>query len=61
MTDTGKALSKLTVEELQADRAKIEAELLRRMSIDPAIYGCCGRMPCQWTACPVQFTSRRTA
>ncbi len=52
--------SAFTIEGLQAERAKIEAELVRRMSVpfgvgrlvDPAAYGCCGRMPCQRTACP---------
>lgn len=52
---------KWTNDELQALRSQIEAELVRRMStpfgagrlVDPRLTGCCGRTPCQRTACPM--------
>ena len=52
-------VEKFTTTELQVMRSEIERELMRRMSVPfgagrliaPAVYGCCGKMPCERTAC----------
>jgi len=58
--------SKWTLDELEAERSRIEAEMKRRHRhpfgagwlVDPKLYGCCGLMPCVRTACPVSVTAK---
>lgn len=50
-----------TNEQLLKEMGSIQEELRQRSRIpfgagwliDPGVYGCCGRMPCQRTACPI--------
>jgi hypothetical protein len=57
-------LADVTVLELHELEGEIEEEFIRRKRgvrfgsgrlVDPATYGCCGRMPCERTACPLEL------
>jgi hypothetical protein len=62
-------LADATVLELHELECEIEEEFIRRKRavrfgagylVDPASYGCCGRMPCERTACPVTLNATST-
>lgn len=52
--------SDMTIEQLQDERAKIEAEIMRRIVWNPTngVYmpQCCGRIPCERTFCQQRGT-----